>query len=279
MKQAKQNSLFFILPALLVVGISSILPLVAIVNFSVQDVFYGNDFIWVGPKWFIQVLNSKDFYDALLRTFAFSAIIMFIEIPLGVLVALSLPRKGKTVPFYIIAIAIPLMIPWVVVGLIWLLIIHPQWGSLGALLSLVDLRIDMNNMFCAWAVIIFVDVWHWTSLVILLCYSGLLAIPDMYYQAAYIDGAKRWSIFRYIEFPKIKRVLMIAILLRFLDSFMTYAEPFIITRGGPGKSTVFLSHNLMRTATQQFDLGHSAAISLIYLLIIVLFAWILYKIM
>ena len=278
-KQVKQNSFFLILPALLVAGGSSILPLAAIVNFSVQDVFYGNDSIWVGSKWFIQVLNSKDFYDALGRTFTFSAIVMLIEIPLGVLIALALPRKGKTVPFYIIAIAIPLMIPWVVVGLIWLLIIHPQWGSLGALLSLVDLRIDINNVFWAWAVIIFVDVWHWTSLVILLCYSGLLAIPDRYYQAAYIDGAKRWSIFRHVELPKIKRVLMIAILIRFLDSFMVYAEPFVLTRGGPGKSTVFLSHNLMRTATQQFDLGHSAAISLIYLLIIVMFAWILHKIM
>ena len=279
MKPIKNRSFLFILPALIVVGGSTIIPLVTIVNFSVQDVFYGNDFIWVGPKWFIQVLSSKEFYDTLLRTFAFSATVMIIEVPLGILIALSLPRKGRLIPFYIIAIAIPLMIPWVVVGLMWLLIIHPQWGSLGALLSLIDLQIDANNMIVAWSIIVFVDVWHWTSLTILLCYSGLLAIPDMYYQAAKIDGAKRWNLFRYVELPKIKRVLMIAILLRFLDSFMVYAEPFILTRGGPGKSTVFLSQSLMRTAAQQFDLGHSAAISLIYLSIIILFSWILYKVM
>lgn len=279
MKPINNRSLFYILPALIVVGGSTIIPLAAIVNFSVQDVFYGNDFIWVGPKWFIQVLSSKEFYDTLLRTFAFSATVMIIEVPLGILIALSLPRKGRLIPFYIIAIAIPLMIPWVVVGLMWLLIIHPQWGSLGALLSLIDLQIDANNMIVAWSIIVFVDVWHWTSLTILLCYSGLLAIPDMYYQAAKIDGAKRWNLFRYVELPKIKRVLMIAILLRFLDSFMVYAEPFILTRGGPGKSTVFLSQSLMLTASKQFDLGHSAAVSLIYLSIIVLFSWILYKVM
>jgi len=279
MKPINNRSLFYILPALIVVGGSTIIPLAAIVNFSVQDVFYGNDFIWVGPKWFIQVLSSKEFYDTLLRTFAFSATVMIIEVPLGILIALSLPRKGRLIPFYIIAIAIPLMIPWVVVGLMWLLIIHPQWGSLGALLSLIDLQIDANNMIVAWSIIVFVDVWHWTSLIILLCYSGLLAIPDMYYQAAKIDGAKRWNLFRYVELPKIKRVLMIAILLRFLDSFMVYAEPFILTRGGPGKSTVFLSQSLMLTASKQFDLGHSAAVSLIYLSIIVLFSWILYKVM
>jgi len=279
LKPHRNKSILFILPALLVVGGSTIIPLIAIVNFSVQDVFYGNDFIWVGAKWFVEVLSSKEFYNTLFRTFAFSTIVMAIEVPLGIFIALSLPRKGKSVPFYVITIAIPLMIPWVVVGLMWLLIIHPQWGSLGTLLSLFDLQLDINNMVTAWLVIVFVDVWHWTSLVILLCFSGLLAIPDSYYQAARIDGANRWMVFRYVELPKIKRVLMIAILLRFLDSFMVYAEPFIITRGGPGKSTVFLSHSLMRTATQQFDLGHSAATSVIYLSIIILVSWILYKVM
>ena len=279
LKPVKQRSLLFILPALIVVAGSTIIPLLAVVNYSVQDVFYGNDFIWVGPKWFIQVLSSREFYLTLGRTFAFSLVVMAIEVPLGILIALSLPRKGKLIPFYIMAIAIPLMIPWVVVGLMWSLIIHPQWGSLGALLSLVDLRIDLNNVVMAWSIIVFVDVWHWTSLIILLCYAGLLAIPDSYYQAARIDGANRWNLFRHVELPGIKRVLMIAVLLRFLDSFMVYVEPFILTRGGPGKSTVFISHSLMRTAAQQFDLGHSAAISLIYLSIIVLFAWILYRVM
>ena len=279
LKPIKKRAWLFILPALVLVGGSTIIPLIAIVNFSVHDVFYGNDFIWVGPKWFIQVLNSNEFYHTLLRSFAFSAIVLTIEVPLGILIALSLPRKGKFVPLYIIAIAIPLMIPWVVVGLMWLMMIHPQWGSIGSLLSLIGLHIDINNVYSAWSVIIFVDVWHWTSLVVLFCYSGLLAIPDMYYQAARIDGANRWKVFQYIEFPKMKRVLMIAILLRFIDSFMVYAEPFVITRGGPGKSTVFLSHSLMQTAAQQFDLGHSSAISIIYFSIIVLFAWILYKVM
>ena len=280
LKPRINRSWIFILPALVLVGGSTIIPLITIVNFSVHDVFYGNDFIWVGPKWFIQVLNSKEFYHTLLRTFAFSAIVLTIEIPLGILIALSLPRKGKIVPFYIISIAIPLMVPWVVVGLMWRLIIHPQWGSIGSLLSLMGLQIDVyNSLVTAWSVIVFVDVWHWTSLVVLLCYSGLMAIPDMYYHAARIDSANRWNIFRYVELPKIKRVLMIAILLRFIDSFMVFVEPFIITRGGPGKSTVFLSQSLMRTAAQQFDFGPSSATALIYFSIIVLFAWILYKVM
>ena len=176
-KPAKNSSVLFILPALLVVGGSFIVPLIAIIIYSVQDIFYGNDFIWVGTKWFAQVLSSKTFYATLFRTLAFSTLVMIIEVPLGILIALCLPRKGHLVPVYLIAIAIPLMIPWVVVGLIWSMMIHPEWGSFGALLSLINLTIDVNNTFAAWFVVVFVDVWHWTSLVVLLCFSGLLAIP------------------------------------------------------------------------------------------------------
>ena len=92
------------------------------------------------------------------------------------------------------------------------------------------------------------DVWHWTSLVALLCYAGLLSIPDAYYQAAKIDGASRWAVFRYIQLPKMKRVLLIAVLLRFMDSFMIYTEPFVVTGGGPGNSTTFLSIDLVKMA-------------------------------
>ena len=123
------------------------------------------------------------------------------------------------------------------------------------------------------------DVWHWTSLVALLCYAGLRAIPDAYYQAARIDGASRWSVFRYIQLPKMRGVLMIAVLLRFMDSFMIYTEPFVLTGGGPGNSTTFLSIDLMKMALGQFDLGPAAAMSLIYFLIILLVCWIFFTAM
>ena len=71
--------------------------------------------------------------------------------------------------------------------------------------------------------------------------QGLRAIPDAFYQAAEIDGASRFAVFRYIELPKMRGVLMIAVLLRFMDSFMIYTEPFVLTGGGPGDSTTFLS--------------------------------------
>ena len=123
------------------------------------------------------------------------------------------------------------------------------------------------------------DVWHWTPLVALLCYAGLRAIPHAYYQAAAIDGASRWAVFRYIELPKMRGVLLIAVLLRFMDSFMIYTEPFVVTGGGPGNATTFLSIHLAKIAVGQFDLGPAAAISIVYFLIILTLSFVFYNVM
>ena len=90
---------------------------------------------------------------------------------------------------------------------------------------------------------------------------GLVSIPDAYYQAAKIDGASRWAVFPKIQLPKMRRVLLIAVLLRFMDSFMIYTEPFVVTGGGPGNSTTFISIELVKFALGQFDLGKAAALS------------------
>jgi glycerol transport system permease protein len=123
------------------------------------------------------------------------------------------------------------------------------------------------------------EVWHWTPLVALLCYAGLRAIPEAYYQAAKIDGASSWAVFCYIQLPKMRGVLTIAVLLRWMDSFLIYAEPFALTGGGPGNSTTFLSIYLVKLATGQFDLGPAAAFSLIYFLIVLLFCFIFYQVL
>ena len=113
----------------------------------------------------------------------------------------------------------------------------------------------------------------------LLAYAWLQSIPDAYYQAAKIDQASRWAVFRYIELPKMAGVLMIAILLRFMDSFMIYTEPFVVTGGGPGNATTFLSIDLVKMALGQFDMGPAAAFSLMYFLVILLISWVFYTVM
>ncbi|WP_332685716.1 carbohydrate ABC transporter permease [Devosia sp.] len=271
---------FLVLPVLVLVAFSAIIPLMTVVNYSVQDTFGNNQFFWAGLDWFQDVLESDRFWDALGRNLIFSAIILAIEIPLGIYIALNMPKKGWGVPVCLVLMALPLLIPWNVVGTIWQVFGRVDIGLLGH--TLAAMGIDYNYVqdpVDAWLTIIVMDVWHWTSLVVLLCYAGLVSIPDAYYQAARIDGASRWSVFRFIQLPKMGRVLLIAVLLRFMDSFMIYTEPFVVTGGGPGNETTFLSIDLVKMAIGQFDVGPAAAMSLVYFLIVLSLSWVFYTVM
>ena len=279
-KTFNNKAWFLVIPVLVLVAFSAVIPLMTVVNYSVQDTFGNNEFFWAGTDWYSEILASSRFWDAMWRNLAFSFTILAIQIPLGILIALNMPKKGIGVPICLVLMALPLLIPYNVVGTIWQVFGRVDIGLLGHVLK--SLGIDYNytqNVFDAWATIIVMDVWHWTSLVVLLCYAGLASIPDAYYQAARIDGASRWSVFRYIQLPKMKRVLLIAVLLRFMDSFMIYTEPFVLTGGGPGNSTTFLSIDLVKMAVGQFDLGPAAAMSIIYFLVILVLSWIFYTVM
>ncbi|MCM2473540.1 sugar ABC transporter permease [Rhizobium sp. CG5] len=271
---------FLVLPVLVLVAFSAVIPLMTVVNYSVQDTFGNNEFFWAGTDWYVEMLSSDRFWNALTRNLIFSVVILAIEIPLGIFIALNMPKTGPGVPVCLVLMALPLLIPWNVVGTIWQVFGRVDIGFLGHYLT--ALGIDYNytqDPVDAWVTVIVMDVWHWTSLVVLLCYAGLVSIPDAYYQAAKIDGASRFSVFRYIQLPKMKRVLLIAVLLRFMDSFMIYTEPFVVTGGGPGNSTTFLSIDLVKMAVGQFDLGPAAAMSIIYFLIILALSWIFYTVM
>jgi glycerol transport system permease protein len=279
-KTVNQKAWLFVIPVVALVAFNAIIPLMTVVNYSVQETFGDNTFFWAGVLWFEQVLHSERFHESLLRQIIFSGTILAIEVPLGVAIALTMPRKGVWVPVCLVLMALPLLIPWNVVGAMWNIFALPEIGLLGRALN--GLGFDYNftrQPGDAWFTLILMDVWHWTSLVVLLAYAGLVSIPDAYYQAAKIDGAGAWAIFRHIQLPKMKRVLTIAILLRFMDSFMIYTEAVVLTGGGPGNATTLLSIDLVKIALGQFDLGPAAAMSLIYFLIILLVSWIFYTLM
>ncbi len=281
MKTQNQRAWFFVTPVLLLVAFNALIPMMTVVNYSVQETFGDNLFFWQGLDWFEQVLRSERFHNALGRQFLFTFLILIIEVPLGVAIALAMPKKGFWVPVCLVTMALPMLIPWNVVGAMWNIFTLPDIGLLGYFMNhTLGISYDMTqDPVAAWVTIIVMDVWHWTSLVVLLGYAGLVSIPNAYYQAAEIDGASRWAIFRFIQLPKMKTVLTIAILLRFMDSFNIYTEPFVLTGGGPGNSTTLLSIDLVKIALGQFDLGPAAAMSLIYFAITLLASWLFYTLM
>ena len=279
-KTQNNRAWFLVLPVLVIVAFSAVIPLMTVVNYSLNDTFGNNQFFWAGLEWFEEMVTSPRLHDALARQALFSAIILAIEIPLGVFIALNMPKKGVWASICLVLMALPLLIPFNVVGTIWQIFGRVDIGLLGHTLEAAGVDYNYtNDPLDAWITVIVMDVWHWTSLVALLAYAGLQSIPQAYYQAARIDQASRWSVFRYIELPKMRGVLLIAVLLRFMDSFMIYTEPFVVTGGGPGNSTTFLSIDLVKMAVGQFDLGPAAAFSLMYFLVILLVSWVFYTVM
>ncbi|MBS3813198.1 sugar ABC transporter permease [Candidatus Bipolaricaulota bacterium] len=277
----KNRAWWFLLPALAVMSLSAFIPLMTVINYAQYSVFPGSAPQFIGMENFADVLGDGVFLDSLRRQVLFSIEILLIEIPLGLGLALALPKKGKWVGWSLVLLGIPLLIPWNVVGIIWRVFTRSDLGAVPAIFNWIGYGAynASLNSGDAWWTVVAMDVWHWTPLVILLCYAGLQAIPEEFYRAAKIDGASAWSTFRYVTLPKLRHSLILAVLLRFMDSFKIYAEPFQLTGGGPGNSTTLLSIYTSRKAIGGFNMGFGAAVSIIYFFLVILISWLLYTIM
>jgi glycerol transport system permease protein len=226
-KVTNNKAWFLVLPVFLLVAFSAVVPLMTVVNYSLQDIFDANTAYFVETEWYKEMLNDERLQGALFRQFGFSFAILLIEVPLGILVALAVPAKGRGSVFCMIVLALPLLIPLNVVGTIWQIFGRADIGPFGWALNSIGINYN---------------------------YAG--------------NPVDAWF-----------TVLLIGVLIRFMDSFMIYTEPFVLTGGGPGNSTTFLSQGLTKMAIGQFDIGPAAAFSIIYFLIILLVCWVFYTAM
>ncbi|MFZ1860127.1 MAG: sugar ABC transporter permease, partial [Candidatus Competibacter sp.] len=213
MKPINQKAWWLVLPVVICVAFSAVLPLMTVVNYSVQDIISPDRRVFVGTEWFAAVMRDEELHAALWRQLTFSLAVLAVEIPLGIALALSMPARGWQASLVLVLVALSLLIPWNVVGTIWQIYGRADIGLLGAALAWLGVDYSYTgDATHAWITVLAMDVWHWTPLVALLCYAGLRSIPDAYYQAARIDGASRLAVFRYIQLPKLRGVLMIAVL-------------------------------------------------------------------
>ncbi len=273
MKDRNNSGWMFVLPAALLLGLVGLIPLITVINYSFFEIFILDSRFWVGTEWYAEILRSERFWNSFGRSLLFSSLVMCIQIPLGIAIALCLPRRGYRAGIALAVVSLPLLVQWNMIPSIWLGLMNAESGILGRFLTPLGWPIDWKmSAVHTWVVIIMMDVWHWTSLVIILCYSALTTIPLPYYQAAAIDGASPWHVFRFVQLPKLRNVLLMAILLRFMDSFMIYTEAFPINAGGPEGATMFLAVDLGEEI-KAFNYGPSAARSVLYFLIVLTVAW------
>ncbi|MDF1671855.1 MAG: sugar ABC transporter permease [Roseovarius sp.] len=277
MKNQSELGWLFVAPAVMILSLVGLIPLITVVNYSFFEIFILDARFWVGTEWYADIIGSRRFWNSFGRSTLFSAFVLSVQIPLGIAIALCIPKSKICIGITLALIALPLLVPWNMIPSLWLSLLNPETGILGGLLPSLgwpqDWKLSAQH---TWAVIIVMDVWHWTSLVVILCYSALATVPAAHYQAAAIDGASPWQVFRHIQLPRLHHVLLMAILLRFMDSFMIYTEAFPINAGGPDGATTFLAVDLGEEI-KAFNYGPSAARSVIYFMIVLTVAWMFSK--
>lgn len=277
MKIQSNRGWLFLIPALLIMALNAFIPFMTVINYSFQDILPGLDPIWVGMENYTNVLQDPRFREAFGRQLIFSFTVLAIEVPLGILIALGMPKGGWKAVLALIVVGLPLLIPYNVVGIIWRVFTRSDLGLFPLLFEPFGYEYSVSsNPADAYGTVLLMDVWHWTPLIVLLCYSALNAIPDAYYQAARIDGASRWKTFRYVILPRMRNVLTIGILLRFMDSFRIFTEVSLLTGGGPGSTTTFLSDQLVSKAVGGFEFGYAAAMSMIYFYVILIISYVFF---
>lgn len=277
MKPHSNAAWALMLPAAAVMVFVAVLPLLAVLNYSFHDIFSLDKVFWVGTDWYEMIVATPRFWASLGRSTLFSTLAIIVQIPLGIAIALMLRKVGpRGASLMLMCLAIPLVVPTNMIAGLWLALLRPE-GLGGQALSALHLTLDYKfTALHTWALILIVDTWHWLGLVVVLAYAGLSSIQPAYYQAAAVDSATRWAVFRWIELPQISGALWIVLLLRLVDSFMIYTEVMAINAGGPNDATTFLSLELGEDI-KAYSYGTSAARAMVDFIFVLTLVWVFVK--
>lgn len=277
MKPHSNAAWALMLPAAAVMIFVAVLPLLAVLNYSFHDIFSLDKVFWVGTDWYEMIVATPRFWASLGRSALFSTLAISVQIPLGIAIALMLRKVGpRGASLMLMCLAIPLVVPTNMIAGLWLALLRPE-GLGGQALSALHLTLDYKfTALHTWALILIVDTWHWLGLVVVLAYAGLSSIQPAYYQAAAVDSATRWAVFRWIELPQISGALWIVLLLRLVDSFMIYTEVMAINAGGPNDATTFLSLELGEDI-KAYSYGTSAARAMVDFIFVLTLVWVFVK--
>jgi len=252
-----------IAPAVAVLLGLSIYPLIYSITISLQ----------IGDAWgvgnFTRLFSDNFFFTAMAHTFFFAVAALTCEFLLGLGLALLLNNQIRGRGFFRATLLVPMMLPPVVAGIVWRLLLNPNFGAINGTLKQIGIDIEPLTWTAspklAMLSVVAVDVWQWTPFVFLVLLAGLQAIPQEPYEAALIDGSTRWQTFRHVTLPLLKPAILIVLLLRTMDLLRVFDQIFILTEGGPGFATETISLYIYRTAFRFFDFGYAAAMSFVLL--------------
>ena len=268
-------------PSLVLLGLVGVLPFlyVIFIGFHEWNVFSaerGRTF--VGFSNYAQLVFDEAFLGALGRSILFTVLVVGLELVLGFLLAQSLIKdfRGKTI-FRTIYI-LPLVVAPIAVGATWRLMTVQGFGPIPYFLKEwfgYEYNIGMNSMQ-AWTTVVLMDIWHWTPFVTLTLLAGILAMPRDPIEAAQVDGASKWQIYRHVTIPMLMPIIFITMFIRIMDSLKVVEEVYMLTNGGPGSDTTFIGLHIFRSVIQRTDWGYGSSMSLLVLYFTIVASWLLH---
>ena len=260
----------FSVPAAFVVAAVIVFPWLFTVFMSVHDWKVSGNVYFVGLTNYAHLLHDDRFLWAVARTLYFTTAAVVLPVLIGLWAAVCFARKFRLRGAARTAFILPMMATPVAIALVWTMMFHPQLGVLNYLLTSVGLP-PSSWVYSSSTVIptlVMVETWQWTPLVMLIVLGGLSSLPIDPYEAAMIDGASGWQMFRYITIPLIWPFIVVAAVMRVIDALKAFDTIFVITNGGPGTSSETINMLLYQTAFGYYDLGYASAMVVVFFVLI-----------
>jgi multiple sugar transport system permease protein len=271
-----------VLPTVAVLLAVTVYPLV----YSLRESFYRLELTfspvatWVGFDNYVHAIrHDPRFWHALGRSFYLVVLGVGIELVLGLGLALLISRLGRLRSLVTALLLVPVMIAPVAVATEGIVVFNNSWGPLNYLLDQAGAHgpVWLGDRSVALYTILLADVWQWTPFVAIIMAAGLRTLPEDVYEAARVDGASRWGLFRTMTLPLLQPLIIVTVLLRAMDIFKTFDTVYVMTGGGPGDATETASFYTYLQGLRFFSFGYAAAVSYIQLAIISVVATLLVR--
>lgn len=275
----------FLIPSVALLVVLLLGPFLYMVGVSFTDLNYalpGRDGSFLGFDNYRRLMREDPvFWESFRTTIVFVFGVVTTEFLLGFAVALLLFHQLRRRRLVLTLLLIPIMLAPVAVGLMWKLMLQGEFGMLTHYLRAIGLigpqtALLGDHHLVLWTVMA-TDVWEWTPFVTLVILAGLLSLPREPFEAAIMDGARPWRVFRDITVPLLRPIIALVLLLRGIDAFKEFDKVFILTGGGPGNTTELLSIYTWRINFRNWDLGYGATCAFMVYLVVLILCAVFYK--
>jgi multiple sugar transport system permease protein len=254
----------------------AVLPFALTAYYATTDLSYtlpGREGSFVGMDNFARSVGDERFFRSLLLTLQFAAVVVPIELALGLAVALAVPAGTRVGRSLLPVIGAPVMLSGIAVGLLWRLLLNGDFGAGVHILRAVGIAQSSSVLGTprgAFLSIVAADVWQWAPFCALVLLAARVSLPETPFLAARLDGARPWEIVRDVTLPGLKPALLVCLLFRATDCVREFDKVVVMTNGGPGSHTELVSLYLWNVSFVQGDVGYGAAVTIIVYLLVLL---------